>query len=185
MLDQVFDKVDFTTDPLQPGEYEDCSFLQCDLSGIDLGDIVFIGCRFKDCNLSMAKLHRASFREVSFEGCKMVGLHFEDALPLLVPPDFLNCNLHLSSFVELKLQKVKFTGCQMEEVDFTGANLSEALFDKSNLSKAVFSGTVLEKADLRTALHYSIDPNRNKIRRAKFSLEGVVGLLDQYHIVIE
>jgi fluoroquinolone resistance protein len=43
----------------------------------------------------------------------------------------------------------------------------------------------LEKADLRTAYNYSIDPSINKIKKAKFSLPGVVGLLSKYDIEIE
>jgi fluoroquinolone resistance protein len=90
MVDKLFDKVDFGAAPLPAGEYEDCEFRNCNLSNADLSDMVFIGCRFRDTNLSMAKLSRASFREVVFEGCKMVGLHFEEAIPFLVPPDFVN-----------------------------------------------------------------------------------------------
>ncbi len=185
MIDQQFDKIDFTVAPLQAGEYEDCAFLNCDLSGADLADTVFIGCRFKDCNLSMAKLSRASFREVVFEGCKMVGLHFEDALPFMVPPDFINCDLGVSSFVEMELPGVRFSHCQLHEVDFTGAQLNGAVFEKSDLQRAIFSGTNLEKGDFRTALHYSIDPTRNKVRKARFSLEGSIGLLDQFNVIID
>jgi len=185
MVDHQFDKVDFKATPLQAGEYENCVFLNCDLSGADLSGLIFIACRFKDSNLSMARLGRASFREVVFEGCKMVGLHFEDALPFLVPPEFINCDLGVSSFVEVKLPGVRFSHCQLQEVDFTGAHLAGAIFEKSDLHRAVFSGTHLEKADFRSALHYSIDPTRNKVRKARFSLDGAIGLLDQFNVIID
>jgi uncharacterized protein YjbI with pentapeptide repeats len=70
-------------------------------------------------------------------------------------------------------------------VDFTGAHLAGAIFEKSDLHRAVFSGTHLEKADFRSALHYSIDPTRNKVRKARFSLDGAIGLLDQFNVVID
>jgi hypothetical protein len=44
---------------------------------------------------------------------------------------------------------------------------------------------VLEKTDFRTAYNYSFDPENNRIKKAKFSLAQVVGLLDKYDIHIE
>jgi fluoroquinolone resistance protein len=44
---------------------------------------------------------------------------------------------------------------------------------------------LLEKADFRTAYNYSIDPEKNRIKKAKFSIFGVTGLLDKYDIEIE
>ena len=44
--------------------------------------------------------------------------------------------------------------------------------------------TILEKADFRTAKNYSIDPEQNRLKKAKFSLSGVVGLLRKYDIVV-
>jgi hypothetical protein len=43
----------------------------------------------------------------------------------------------------------------------------------------------LKKADLRTAYNYHIDPESNKLKKAKFSLQGLPGLLDKYGIDIE
>jgi hypothetical protein len=47
-----------------------------------------------------------------------------------------------------------------------------------------FENTNLEKADFGTAYNYSINPNLNRIKKAKFSLPAVTGLLDQYDIEI-
>ena len=66
-----------------------------------------------------------------------------------------------------------------------GVSLSQAIFDRSDLSRAVFSKTKLEKADLRTANNYSIDPSANIVRKARFSTNGVAGLLDSFGICIE
>ena len=53
------------------------------------------------------------------------------------------------------------------------------------ISKAIFENTILEKADFRTAYNYAIDPEINKIKRARFSSFGVAGLLQKYDIDIE
>jgi len=44
---------------------------------------------------------------------------------------------------------------------------------------------VLEKADFREATNYFIDPEKNRIKKAKFSLNGLPGLLIPYDIIIE
>jgi hypothetical protein len=43
----------------------------------------------------------------------------------------------------------------------------------------------LERSDFRAAYNFNIDPERNKVRKAKFSRDGVVGLLGKYDIVVE
>ncbi|MEI6884575.1 MAG: hypothetical protein WCO02_08810 [Bacteroidota bacterium] len=39
--------------------------------------------------------------------------------------------------------------------------------------------------DFRSSFNYSIDPGMNRMKKAKFSLAGLVGLLDQYDIEVE
>jgi fluoroquinolone resistance protein len=63
--------------------------------------------------------------------------------------------------------------------------MSEANFDHSSLQRAVFKQSSLEKADFRKAHHYQINPELNRIRKAKFSAPEVLSLLQHYDIVIE
>jgi hypothetical protein len=53
------------------------------------------------------------------------------------------------------------------------------------MERATFDQTILEKVDFRTSYHYSIDPEVNRIKKAKFSILGVAGLLGKYDIEIE
>jgi hypothetical protein len=50
---------------------------------------------------------------------------------------------------------------------------------------ATFESTIIEKADFRTSFNYSIDPEKNRIKKARFSLAGIAGLLDKYDIEID
>lgn len=184
MFETVFDDRDFTKEPLAPGEYESCQFLRADLSGADLRDIVFIECEFRDCNLSNAKTSRTAFREVSFIKSKLLGLHFEDCIPFLQVPLFKGCDCKLASFTGMKLANIIFTSCGLQEVDFIGSDLKGAKMDGCDLSGAHFDNTNLEKADFTTAFNYSIDPEKNRIRKAKFALEGLPGLLHRYQIIV-
>ena len=70
-------------------------------------------------------------------------------------------------------------------MDFTEADLNNSVFDKCDLLNSKFDVTVLEGTDFRTAFNYSIDPEKNKIKKAKFSASGISGLLDKYDIEIE
>ena len=85
----------------------------------------------------------------------------------------------------MKIKKTVFKSSQLHEVDFAEADLSNAIFDNCNLVQAVFDHTNIEKADFHTAYNYSINPETNKIKKAKFSIQGISGLLDKYEIDIE
>ncbi|MES2329184.1 MAG: pentapeptide repeat-containing protein [Bacteroidota bacterium] len=183
--DGKFEKIDFTINPLQTGEYEGCEFLNCNFSNTDLSNINFSECHFTGCNLSMAKLVKTSFQDTKFKDCKLLGLHFQDCNAFLFTVDFDNCFLNLSSFYKLKLKKIRFKDCSMHEVDFTETDLSAAILDNCDLLRATFDNTILEKTDFRAAFNYSIDPERNRVKKAKFSTTGISGLLDKYDIEID
>lgn len=158
-------------------EFEDCQFENVDFAGADLSGMVFMECRFRDCDLSNVILKRTAFREVRFEGCKMMGWVWGDCQPFFSIPELERCQLRLSSFVQVKLPGIHFRGCDLTEADFTGADLSGAKFEDTILTKAIFDQTDLRKADLRGALGFTIDPNRNKLQKMRISLEGAPGLL--------
>ena len=73
----------------------------------------------------------------------------------------------------------------LHEVDFTDADLSGSSFDNADLLHASFYNTNLEGADLRTASTYAIDPEVNRIQKARFSINGLPGLLLKYKIKVE
>lgn len=73
----------------------------------------------------------------------------------------------------------------MHEVDFVESDLSNAVFDNCDLRGAIFDKSILEKADFRTAYNYSINPENNRLKKARFSISGVAGLLDKYGIEIQ
>jgi uncharacterized protein YjbI with pentapeptide repeats len=170
---------------LPKGDYENCTFLNCDFNAGNLSGINFINCEFKHCNLSLAKLNQSSFRNVKFESCKLLGLHFEHCNDFLFEVNFENCMLNLSSFYKLKMKKAKFIQCEMHEVDFTNTDLSGAIFDDCDLMNSIFEQTNLEKADLRGAHHFSIDPELNKIKKAKVLQASITGFLHKYDLIVE
>ena len=180
-----FEKENYRESALEAGEYVECEFHFCDFSNSSLAGLKFDDCTFVECNLSLVKLSGASFQDVTFNGCKMLGLHFEECNPFGLIFTFNNCQLNHSSFYQLKMKKQLFSGCHLEEVDFTECELMEAKFSDCNLIGARFENSNLIKADLSTAVHYTIDPTINRIKKAKFALSGIPGLLTTFDIVID
>lgn len=175
----------FSEKRLQQGKYSDCIFKNCSFVGVDLSLFAFVDCQFQGCLFSTTKLDQTAFREVKFIDCKLLGLHFDDCNDFLFAVGFENCDLSMSTFLQGKLKGTKFKGCNLYEVDFSEADLSEAVFDQSDLQRAVFKQCNLEKADFRKAINYHINPELNRIRKAKFSAPEVLSLLQHYDIVIE
>jgi fluoroquinolone resistance protein len=170
---------------LDTGEYENCVFKQCDLENMDLSGFKFRDCLFRDSNLSLVKLDNTTVSGVTFNSCKMLGLRFDNCNQFDVSFTFDQCQLNHSSFFQVRMKKVIFKDSLLEEVDFTGADMTNAMLDYCNLVGAMFERTILEKADLSTSFNYSIDPENNRLKKAKFSISGISGLLDKYDIIID
>lgn len=179
--DKTFDRINSLT----KGEYENCAFTNADLASSDLSEFKFIHCSFVGCNLSLARIDRTAFQDVTFKDCKMLGLRFDACSEFGLAFQFEGCQFNDCSFYKRKIKKTVFRRCQLQSVDFVEADLSGAVFDDCDLAQALFERTLLEKADLRTAYNYSIDPEANRIKKAQFSTAGISGLLKKYDVEIE
>lgn len=184
LAEQTFEKADFTLRALPKGEYENCKFINCNFSNSDLSGVKFLDCEFISCNLSLANITKTAFNDISFNDCKMLGLRLENCNDFGLAFSFSNCKLDHCSFFKLKLKKTTFKNSQLHEVDFSECDLANSSFENCDLMAATFYRTILEKADLRTAYNYSIDPDNNRIKKARFSKSGIAGLLNKYGIII-
>jgi len=43
----------------------------------------------------------------------------------------------------------------------------------------------LENVDFRSSYNYIIDPEKNKLKKAKFGVSGIFGLLKKYNLEID
>jgi len=182
---KTFEKVVYTGKEVRNKEFEQCTFKDCDLSDSLFIHNRFTECTFVGCNLSMTKLAGSSLRDVTFKQCKLLGVNFSECEDFLFSVRFEECILDYASFSRKKMPKTKFINTSLKQVTFAGANLSNSIFDQADLTDAIFNGTDLKEADFRTANNYAIDPELNAIKKAKFSLHGVAGLLTKYGIRIE
>ena len=185
--DRVFEQKDIQDFAWGLGGYEldNCRFLNVKGQNLVLSGIRFMDCHFEDCDLSMAKVEGAVFQNVRFKGCKLMGVLFDSCDPFSLELQFEHCNLDHSSFMGLKIHNAVFKHCSLKGVDFTRAQLKGACFVEADLLDARFDQTFLEKADFTGALHYTIQPSKNKLKSATFSLDGIAGLLTEYGIKIK
>lgn len=86
-----------------------------------------------------------------------------------------------TNFSETPLERGDYELCTFSSCDFSNAKLADIRF-----IDCVFNACNLSNADLtKTSFNYSIDPESNYIRGAKFSLPSVAGLLNKYDIEIQ
>ncbi len=184
--DEIFEHLTFDNDFTERAEeYESCKFTHCRFTGNSVEKVSFTDCIFEDCDMSNLRLAGTALNEVRFENCKLLGLHFEDCSPFLFSVSFVRCILDFSSFYGVKLKNTVWKNCSLQATDFTDADLSGARFSECELKDARFENTLLHGADFRTAYNYSLNPELNRIKGAKFSFPGVLGLLHKYDIEVD
>jgi len=182
--DLTFTGNNFSETGFEYAEYDGCSFENCNFSETDLKGSIFIACSFINCNLSLARINKVSMQQVNFTGSKLLGIHFEDASPFGLQISFENCNLESASFFGLKLSGTRFVQCKMSNTDFTNADIQGSDLSGSDLSDARFDNTNLEKADFRSAIGFQIDPDKNRLKKAKFNAQNALLLLEKYRLDI-
>lgn len=182
ITDQTFEGL--TIENLTTAEYENCVFQSCQLNGADLSNFTFVDCEFISSDLSSIRSKKTSFRDAYFRDCKLMGIHFEDCNPYGLRCTFESCTLDYSFFYQCPLKGTKFSNCRLTEVDFTEAGLEGVSFEGCQLTGSVFQMSNLEKANFTGAQGFIIDPSNNRMKGAKFSQEGLAGLLIPFGIEI-
>jgi uncharacterized protein YjbI with pentapeptide repeats len=183
--DQLFEKAKFPHKAHQEAVFENCVFKGCDLSELSFSATDFIDTTFETCNFTMAKFSDTGLKNVTFKGCKLSGVNLSNCKDFLFSANFEDCILDYASFHKKKNKKCSFINCSMKSTDLTEADLTEASFQNCDLQNAEFGRTILIGANLSTSFNFNIDPEQNQIRKAKFSQEGLAGLLGKYGIIVE
>ncbi|WP_040625808.1 pentapeptide repeat-containing protein [Mucilaginibacter paludis] len=183
--DQLFEKTRFPHQAHVEAVFENCTLKSCDFSNVNFSGSDFIDTAFESCNFSMAKFNNTGLKNVTFKGCKLTGVNLSHCKDFLFSANFEDCILDYSSFHKKKNKKARFINCSMKSIDLTEADLSDSVFQNCDLLLAEFERTILTGANLSTAFNFTIDPEKNQLRKARFSSHGLVGLLAKYGIVVE
>lgn len=174
----------FSKKSLENHLFTSCSFTNCDFSESILRNAKFCSCTFVNCNLSLVKLDGCRFQDSQFIDCKIVGAEFFKCEKTFFTVTFKNCLLHYCNFSDLNMKSSSFKGSKLKECHFTNTTLAGADFSDVDLTGTIFHNCDLCKADFSTATQYNIDPQTNKIKKAKFSFPEAVGLLRGFDITI-
>lgn len=164
--------------------FNECTFENCDFSESVLRNTRFCVCNFVNCNLSLIKLDGCRFQDIRFVDCKIVGAEFFKCDRTFFSVNFKNCILQYCNFSDLNMKHTSFSGSKLREGYFTNTILIGANFSDVDLTGTIFHNCDLCKADFSKAIQYNIDPQTNKIKKAKFSLPEAVGLLRAFDITI-
>lgn len=181
---QLFKSEDFSKKSLENYVFTSCSFNSCDFSESILRNAKFCSCTFENCNLSNFKLDGCRFQDVHFVDCKIVGAEFFKCEKTFFSIFFRKCLLQYCNFSDLNMKNTTFNESKLKECHFTNTSLIGADFTEVDLSGTIFHNCDLSKADFSSAIRYDIDPQTNKIKKAKFSLPEAVGLLRGFDIII-
>lgn len=169
-------------------EFEDCVFRHCRFPSSTFRGCAFVNCVFESCDLSLLKVPGSRLTSAQFSDCKLIGVDWCEASSLTgltTSMNFTRCVLSYGFFVKLDLSGARFEECEAREADFSGATLQRASFARSDLEGAKFMETDLREADFTGAHGYVIDPIRNKVKKARFSLPEAIGLLKMFGVLIK
>ncbi|MFA5552427.1 MAG: pentapeptide repeat-containing protein [Trueperaceae bacterium] len=172
---------------LAGSEFENCTFVSCNLTEAVLRGARFQDCRFERCELPMVDLTQVALRNVTFDSCRLTGVDFTPLArdPLGVEASFSSCDLRFALFRRLDLTGFDFEGCLLNRAAFEKCDLSGVPFDSSDLQGCLIEECDLTNADLRGARNYLISPLSNKIAGMRVALPEALGLLAALDVVVE
>lgn len=165
-----------------------CTFEDAHLREMRFQDCRFLACTFVDCDLSLARVARCVFRDVSFDASNLTGVNFALARATLHDPlevDFRDCVLDFAIFRGCRLDRRRLDHCRCHEVDLRDATLRDGVCRGSDFAGADFTGADLSRADFRKARNYAIDVRNATVKGARFTLPDASALLQGLEVEVE
>ena len=183
-FDQVFDPSAEPFITWTDQTFEQCTFKKLDLAGTLFTNANFINCRFEGCDLTKVQVKNTKLYDVSFVHSKLSYVDFGSCNAFSFHVDFQSCQLDNTVFLNRKLKKAQFIDCSLKEAHFLRCDLTGTQFKECNLELARFEDNTLTQVDFSSSYNLELDPDINRIKKAKFSLHNLPGLLTKYDLVI-
>ncbi|MBL0171715.1 MAG: pentapeptide repeat-containing protein [Gemmatimonadaceae bacterium] len=183
-VDRLFEDLELHAADLTGKEFERCTFRRCKLPESRWANARLEDCVFEACDLSRMVPRRMVLSGVRFADTRLSGVDWED-LGLLPDVSFAGCDLRYASFVKVPLRAVRFVNCVIRDASFVDSDLTKADFTDTDLTGTSFRGCLLKEANLTRATGVYVDPQQNRAKGARISLEAAVTLVRSFGIVVE
>jgi fluoroquinolone resistance protein len=183
-VDETFDEVEAVGINLSGKEFERCVFRRCKLSESRWARAKFEQCRFEDCDLARIVPRGVSLSGVAFTNSRLMGVDWTE-LGLVPSMSFDGCDLRYASFVKAKLQKTSLVNCVARESTFVDTDLSAANFSDTDLTGATFQGCTFAKADFTKAVGFAFDPQANRVKGARVSVDAAIAFVQSFGVAVE
>jgi uncharacterized protein YjbI with pentapeptide repeats len=113
------------------------------MTKVHVRSVKFTACEFGSLRWAGGKISR-----VRFDGCKLLGAHFEDVT--LEHVVFTDCKIDYATLDRIRaVGPVMFVGCSLREAQFANCDLSASLFDGCDLFSTTFGRGKYAGCDLR------------------------------------
>lgn len=186
--DQTITDLSQTKTRLDLSSFYECNFDNCSFVETLFHSCRFVDCSFNRCDLSLIQITSCVFSGVRFESSRLVGVDWTQAdwkaTSLGDPLRFTKCIVNHSTFIGINLSGIKIIDTSAKNVDFREVDLSRVDFTGTDLTDSLFANTNLTGADLTRAKNYTIKPETNNLKKAKFSLPEAMSLLFNLDIVL-
>ena len=139
----AYDGQDLRHSGMEDYVFDDCSFIEADLTSSRLNGAVF-----RTCDLSGARMSGCKLFSASVDGCKLLGWDLRDGLNLTATA-FTGCTLDFSLFRGVSLRKMMLERCALVEADLSLADLRETTFRDCDLSNVDLNEAIFHLTDLR------------------------------------
>lgn len=116
-------------------KYINCNFSNCDMTGMDMRDISFVGCNFTN-----TKLDSVNFTNTRLESCT-----FENASMISV--ELIKADIDGTSFDNTKLSSANLSNATLINSTFVDADLSDSKFNNTVVRSTLFTGSDVSRVD--------------------------------------
>lgn len=186
--DQSFREIVLDHTQITDSQFYDCTFRQSSFAETEFLKCRFSNCVFERCDLSIIRVRDSSFSGTRFMNSKVLGVNWTladwSAYLLSEPLSFHKCSINHSTFIGLQMVGISIVDCAASDVDFRETDLSQSNLSGTDFSESLFSSTNLTEANFRGAINYTINPAKNTLTGAKFSLPEAMSLLFNMDIVL-
>ncbi|MGB0647965.1 MAG: pentapeptide repeat-containing protein [Bradymonadia bacterium] len=153
------------------------------LSAATLNRWVFEDCRFVQCDMSNVRFSEVSLHQCKFSECRLFGVDWRLANPFNFSVSFEHCQLAYSNFSGLSLNHLLMESSDCSHVDFSEATLNGADFSGSSLQDAIFEQSEMRDVNFSTARQVRFDPRVNILQDTQLSLEDALAVVRLFGIV--